>query len=186
MALTLSKTNITTGQTIQASQITQSVDALTGTTAYDITISGSLTLTGSVNSLNGYTGSLLGTSSFAVSASRAVTASFALNATSPFPFNGNAVITGSLNVTSNITGSNIKSTNITTSDTITIEKSLKIGNEDVANRYLNFDANNDITVPTNSFTPANMNTPDAWQVIKYKDNTNTLRTAYIPVYYTSA
>ena len=52
MALTLSKTNITTGQTVQASQVTQSVDAFTGTAAYDITISGSLTVTGSLN-ING-------------------------------------------------------------------------------------------------------------------------------------
>jgi hypothetical protein len=46
MALTLSKTLIATGQTVQASQITQSIDALTGAVAYDITISGSLTLAG--------------------------------------------------------------------------------------------------------------------------------------------
>ena len=60
MALTLSKTGISNGGTIQASHVTQSVDALTGTIAYDIKISGSLNLTGSVNSLNGYTGSLNG------------------------------------------------------------------------------------------------------------------------------
>jgi hypothetical protein len=60
MALTLSKTGITTGQTIQVSHVTQSIDALTGTVAYDIKISGSLTLTGSVASFNGFTGSLNG------------------------------------------------------------------------------------------------------------------------------
>lgn len=45
---------------IESWHVSQSVDALTGAAAYDITISGSLTLTGSVNSLEGYTGSLLG------------------------------------------------------------------------------------------------------------------------------
>lgn len=65
MALTLSKTGIAQDQTINAWHVTQSVDALTGTAAYDVTLSGSLTLTGSVDSLNGYTGSLLGTASYA-------------------------------------------------------------------------------------------------------------------------
>lgn len=68
MANTLSKTGITTGQTIQPFHVTQSVDAFTGTVAYDITISGSLTLTGSVSSLNGFTGNLVGTSSWATNA----------------------------------------------------------------------------------------------------------------------
>ena len=52
---------IQTGQTIQAVHVNQFVYALTGSEAYDIYISGSLTLTGSVASLNGFTGSLKGT-----------------------------------------------------------------------------------------------------------------------------
>tara|TARA_R110000868_G_scaffold16316_4_gene73470 strand:+ start:2275 stop:2766 length:492 start_codon:yes stop_codon:yes gene_type:complete len=60
MANTLSKTGIINGQTIQVGHVTQSIDAFNGTTAYDITLSGSLTLTGSVSSLNGFTGSLKG------------------------------------------------------------------------------------------------------------------------------
>jgi hypothetical protein len=68
MANILTKTGITTGQTIQPFHVTQSVDAFTGITAYDITISGSLTLTGSVSSLNGFTGNLVGTSSWATNA----------------------------------------------------------------------------------------------------------------------
>ncbi len=48
MANTLSNNGITTGQTIEALQVSQSVDAFTGAKAYDITISGSLTLTGSL------------------------------------------------------------------------------------------------------------------------------------------
>jgi hypothetical protein len=68
MANQLIKTGITTGQTIQPFHVTQSVDAFTGLTAYDITISGSLTLTGSVSSLNGFTGNLTGTASRATEA----------------------------------------------------------------------------------------------------------------------
>jgi len=49
MALILSNTNIASGETIRASHVTQSIDALTGTKAYDITISGSLTVIGPTN-----------------------------------------------------------------------------------------------------------------------------------------
>jgi hypothetical protein len=80
MANQLIKTGITPGQTIQPFHVTQSVDAFTGITAYDITISGSLTLTGSVLSQNGFTGNLIGTSSWATNAVAANTASWALNA----------------------------------------------------------------------------------------------------------
>lgn len=60
MALTLSKTGITNGGTIQAFHVTQSIDAFSKQAAYDITLSGSLTLTGSVSSYNGFTGSFTG------------------------------------------------------------------------------------------------------------------------------
>ena len=56
---------IQTGEIIQAVHVNQFVYALTGSQAYDLNISGSLTLTGSVDSLNGYTGSLNGTASYA-------------------------------------------------------------------------------------------------------------------------
>jgi hypothetical protein len=46
MALNLSTTGIVDGQIITAAQITQSIDALTGTAAYDITVSGSFVLNG--------------------------------------------------------------------------------------------------------------------------------------------
>ena len=49
MALTLSQTGIAQTQTINAWHVTQSVDAFTGTKAYDITISGSLTVIGPLN-----------------------------------------------------------------------------------------------------------------------------------------
>jgi hypothetical protein len=79
MALTLSKTNIATGNTIQAPDVSQSIDAFTGAVAYDITLSGSLQLTGSVKSRDGYTGSLFGNATTATTASfvtLAQTASF--------------------------------------------------------------------------------------------------------------
>ena len=82
MAITLSKSNIVNGNTIQAADVSQSIDAFTGTIAYDITLSGSLQLTGSVKSRNGYTGSLQGTASIATSASYALTATTATSATS--------------------------------------------------------------------------------------------------------
>ena len=46
MALTLSKVGISQNNVIEAFHVTQSIDALTGTEAYDITISGSFTLSG--------------------------------------------------------------------------------------------------------------------------------------------
>jgi hypothetical protein len=71
MALNLSKTGIVDGQVITAAQITQSIDALTGTAAYDITVSGSFVLNG------GTTGSgTFNSSIFCTSASLAQTASY--------------------------------------------------------------------------------------------------------------
>jgi len=64
-----SKTGITNGSTIQVGHVTQSVDAFTKQAAYDITLSGSLTLTGSVSSQNGFTGSLVGNASTSTSTS---------------------------------------------------------------------------------------------------------------------
>jgi len=80
MAITLSNSGISDSSTIRAAHISQSIDALTGAAAYDLKISGSLNLTGSVQSQNGFTGSLFGTSSFATSASVSVSSSRALSA----------------------------------------------------------------------------------------------------------
>jgi hypothetical protein len=76
MAKTLSKTGIGNGNPVEAGHISQSIDALTGIEAYDITISGSLTL--------------LGETIMAGTASHAITASYAENA------GGTTVDTGSL------------------------------------------------------------------------------------------
>ena len=48
MANSLSKINIVNGDIVEAYHITQSIDAFTGTEAYDIVLSGSFTLTGSL------------------------------------------------------------------------------------------------------------------------------------------
>ena len=96
MAKTLSKAGITTGNTVKAFHVTQSVDAFTGTDAYDITLSGSLTVTGSITGQPTITNDL--------TASYAITASYAENVGggggAAFPFSGSAVITGSLLVSS--------------------------------------------------------------------------------------
>lgn len=88
MALkTLSKTNIVNGNTVQASDVSQSVDAFTGLDGYAVTLSGSLTLTGSqyiTGSISASFGTntvgFFGTSSWAVSASQALTASYVAGA----------------------------------------------------------------------------------------------------------
>ncbi len=49
MANTLSKSGISNSSTIQAWHVSQSVDAFTGLAAYDIKISGSLTVSGALN-----------------------------------------------------------------------------------------------------------------------------------------
>jgi hypothetical protein len=48
MALTLNKTGITTGNTVEAYHVTQSIDAFAGTVAYNINLSGSFAVTGSL------------------------------------------------------------------------------------------------------------------------------------------
>ena len=63
MALILNKTGITTGNTVEAYHVTQSVDAFTGIVAYDISLSGSFTVTGSIS--NGTNNKASGLSSHA-------------------------------------------------------------------------------------------------------------------------
>jgi hypothetical protein len=65
-------------------------------------ISGSTFFTGSVSSLNGFTGSLFGTSSWAISASRAISSSYSFNTTSASyaataSYSQNIIISGSIN-----------------------------------------------------------------------------------------
>jgi hypothetical protein len=91
MALkTLSSTGISNGNPILPGQVTQSVDAFTGTEGYAITVSGSFTFTGAT------TGS--GVFSNAVSSSFATTASFAVNYTNPTLIEGTSYPSGSVQV----------------------------------------------------------------------------------------
>lgn len=60
MANTLTKAGITTGNTVEAFHVTQSIDAFSGTEAYDISLSGSFNMTGptDINGDTTITGSL--------------------------------------------------------------------------------------------------------------------------------
>jgi hypothetical protein len=102
----LSKTGITTGQTVEPGHVTQSIDAFTGIEAYDISLSGSFNMTGSINGEPGVVNNL--TSSYAI------TASYSLNGGlgNTFPFTGSALITGSLGITGslNVSGSGVSFT----------------------------------------------------------------------------
>jgi hypothetical protein len=70
MAQTLSTSGIVTGQDVQAWHVTQSIDAFTGVSDFDIRVSGSFTLTGSLK----VDGNVLGETS--ESASIAITSSY--------------------------------------------------------------------------------------------------------------
>jgi hypothetical protein len=78
MANTLSKTGIITNDTIRTWHVTQSIDAFNGTSAYDITLSGSLTVTGPFLPNQAVTGTLITSASYAIEsfyASRSLSAS---------------------------------------------------------------------------------------------------------------
>ena len=92
MANVLSKSNIITGEQVDAWNITQSIDAFTGEVDYDITVSGSFTLTGSLNMNGNMYGDTLGSSSYSP------TSSYALNVNlleklnyNPFQFNNDEI-----------------------------------------------------------------------------------------------
>jgi hypothetical protein len=78
-------------------------------------ISGSLEVTGSANLPNitgSLSGSLNGTSSYAVTASNAVTASYLTGYVSPFPFTGSAIISGSLGVSGSLQVTNLSGSGV--------------------------------------------------------------------------
>jgi len=68
----LSKTGITTGNTVESGHVTQSIDAFSGIEQYDIFLSGSFNMTGSINGEPGVVNNL--TASNAITASRVITA----------------------------------------------------------------------------------------------------------------
>jgi hypothetical protein len=83
MAIILSKTGIQDNNTIRVWHITQSVDAFTGTKAYNITLSGSLTVVGDLNLNTNPTGTLIGNAAYSPTSSYStysVTSSFASTA----------------------------------------------------------------------------------------------------------
>jgi hypothetical protein len=69
MANSFSKAGITTGNTVEAWHVTQSIDAFSGLEAYDVSLSGSLNMTGSITGEPGVINDL--TASYAISASYA-------------------------------------------------------------------------------------------------------------------
>jgi hypothetical protein len=71
MANILSKSGIILGYEVDAWHVTQSVDAFTKVSAYDITVSGSFTLTGSLKVSGSVLGRTTGTASYAVTSSYA-------------------------------------------------------------------------------------------------------------------
>jgi hypothetical protein len=96
MANTLNKTGIENGGIVEAYHITQSIDAFTGLIAYDISLSGSFNMTGSINGepgvINQLTSSYALTASYAPTSSYALTASYALSTTPTYT--GNALLSG--------------------------------------------------------------------------------------------
>ena len=84
MALqTLSNLNIVNGNTIQAADVSQSIDAFTGAVGYAISLSGSFTFTGATTGSgffqNAISSSRAVSSSYALSSSVAVSSSYALS-----------------------------------------------------------------------------------------------------------
>jgi hypothetical protein len=78
MALTLSNSGITSGSVIRAAEISQSIDAFTGTEAYDITLSGSFTEIGEVN----ITGNITSSANISSSGNLYIDRVYAINAVS--------------------------------------------------------------------------------------------------------
>jgi hypothetical protein len=74
MASILSKSGIVDNSTVRTWHVTQSIDAFTKVKAYDITISGSLTVVGALNLNTNPTGNLIGNAAYSLSSSTANTA----------------------------------------------------------------------------------------------------------------
>lgn len=87
MAKTLSKTGITTGNTVEPGHVTQSIDAFAGTEAYNISLSGSFNMTGSINGEPGVTNQL--TASYSVTASNALGGNGSFSGSFSGSFEGN-------------------------------------------------------------------------------------------------
>ena len=166
MAKTLSQIGIATGQTIKASEVSQSIDALTGTEAYDITISGSLTVTGSTNidgdvfinptsattgtsvlTINPTTGKIFRTGSYSSGGGGSVgtldQVTTVGNSTS------NSIIIGALTATSGNIGGGLSAANITSNSTITATTDISAS----GNLFANITDNGDTTFKTVVYDP---------------------------------
>jgi len=95
MAKTLSTSGINSGQLIRTTQLTQVVDALTGNDDYDISITGSLIVSGSTDLFGTTSGSFIGDG----------TGLTGVTGEWDGTHDGNADITGSLTVTSDVSSS---------------------------------------------------------------------------------
>ena len=142
MANILSKSGITTGNTVETWHVTQSIDAFTGLKAYDITLSGSfnvvgptiiegsLNVTGSISTTPGQINNLSASYSLtSISSSYALSASYALNGGggSSFPYTGSAIISGSLIVTGSVAfnGGNFYSPYISVDNSVAINTAIE-------------------------------------------------------------
>ena len=142
MANILSKSGITTGNTVETWHVTQSIDAFTGLKAYDITLSGSfnvvgptivegsLNVTGSISTPPGQINNLSASYSLtSISSSYALSASYALNGGggSSFPYTGSAIISGSLIVTGSVAfnGGNFYSPYISVDNSVAINTAIE-------------------------------------------------------------
>ena len=90
MALNLSTTGITNSETIQASHVSQSIDALKGTHAYNLTPSGSFTFTGTTVFAGNVQGAISNIVTEAVASSNTVTVSVNAGSTSVYVLSADA------------------------------------------------------------------------------------------------
>ena len=90
MALTLSTSGITNSETIQASHVSQSIDALKGTHAYNLTPSGSFTFTGTTVFAGNVQGAISNIVSEAVGSASTVTVNVNDRSTSVYVLSANA------------------------------------------------------------------------------------------------
>ena len=135
MALTLSKTNIITGNIILKNYVDNTVEALTGEDAYNISQSGSLTISGSLNSLN-ISGSITNTGNLTTSAiisGSGIAATSALASVGDFTIRGNTSlgnsITDTTTINGNITGSgDIKVAGLVSASSLNITGNSTLGN----------------------------------------------------------
>ena len=119
MAKTLSTTGIATDSIVKAAHISQSIDALTGVDAYDITVSGSFTTTGSLGVLGNITNTEDLTTVGVITAQTKLQALGDLNAVGAIVgVNGNTILGDSINDPTTIKG------NITGSGNITLASSV--------------------------------------------------------------